>query len=160
MKRLIGAAAVLAVGVSIAVTSIGGAQSTGDRTLTFVEKGGSFKFIDNPPKATKRHRAPSPGDFFVFETPLYDSTNARAGTLIAHCTVEPGAGQLSDCEGTAKLNDGTLAFSGLTGLNSLKNVIAIVGGTGAYEGARGSVVSIARSHADNAPSDDTVHLLG
>ena len=36
--------------------------------------------------------------------------------------------------------------------------IAIVGGTGAYEGARGSVTSVSRG--DNSPySDDTVHLL-
>jgi hypothetical protein len=36
--------------------------------------------------------------------------------------------------------------------------IAIVGGTGAYEGARGSIK--ATSRGDNSPyTDDTVHLL-
>ena len=160
MKRLIGAAAVLAVGVSIAVTSIGGAQTSGDRTLKFVEKGGSGKFVDNAPKADKRHPGPSAGDEFLFTTGLYDTSNARAGTVIAHCQKEPGKGDLFDCQGEAKLKDGTLALSGLTTETTLKNTIAITGGTGAYEGAKGQIISIARSHADNAPSDDTVHLLG
>jgi len=161
MKSIIAAAAVLAVGVSIAVTSIGGAQQpTGERTLKFVEKGGSFKFVDNPPKANRRHPAASAGDGFIFTTNLYDTTNARVGAVLAHCIKEPGAGGFFDCQGEAKLKDGTLSLSGLTTENGLTNHIAITGGTGAYEGARGSVTSVSRSHADNAPSDDTVHLLG
>ena len=160
MKRLIAAAAVLAVGVSIAVTSVGGAQQSGERTLKFVEKGGSGKFIDNPPKASKRHPRPSAGDELLFTTGLYDTNNARAGTVRGHCVKEPGAGNAFDCQADATLKDGTLALSAVTNETSLKTVIAITGGTGAYEGARGSIVSIARSHADNAPSDDTVHLLG
>ena len=161
MKRLIGAAAVLAVGVSIAVASIGGAQtSPGERTLKFVEKGnGSFKFIDNPPKAKSRNSPPSAGDEFLFTNPLYDESGARVGYVTAHCTVEPGV-KVPDCQGEAKLKDGSLSLSGLTNESSLKQTISITGGTGAYEGASGSVVSVARSHADNAPSDDTVHLLG
>ena len=160
MKRLIGAAAVLAVGVSIAVTSIGGAQTSGERTLKFVEKGGSGKFVDNPPKASKRNPRPSAGDEFLFDSGLYDTSNKRVGAIYGHCLKEPGKNGVFDCQGDAKLQGGTLSVSALTTESSLRNVIAITGGTGAYEGARGSIVSVDRSHADNSPSDDTVHLLG
>ena len=160
MKRLIGAAAVLAVGVSIAVTSIGGAQTSGERTLKFVEKGGSSKFLDNPPKATKRHPAPSAGDSFLFSSQLYDESGARVGFVTGQCTIGPGAGRNNpNCAATAKLADGTVTVAGIGG-NSRTTVLAITGGTGAYEGARGSVTSVSRSDADNAPSDDTIHLLG
>jgi hypothetical protein len=160
MKSFIAAAAVLAVGVSIAVTSIGGAQTTGERTLKFVDKGGSFKFVDNPPKGKSRNPAPSAGDEFLFTSNLYDESGARAGYVTAHCAFPPGLKGLADCQGEAKVKDGTVSFSGLQNLNGLKNTFSVTGGTGAYEGARGSITSIARSHADNAPSDDTVHLLG
>jgi hypothetical protein len=160
MKRMIAAAAVLAVGVSIAVTSIGGAQTSGERTLKFVEKGGKSKFVDVAPKSTKRHPAPSPGDEFVFASPLYDESGARAGFVDVHCAVGVGVSRNdADCIGTAKLKDGTISVAGLSG-DSRTTVVAITGGTGAYEGARGSITSIARSGANNAPSDDTVHLLG
>jgi hypothetical protein len=36
---------------------------------------------------------------------------------------------------------------------------AIVGGTGAYAGARGTFTSVDRPGGDNAPSDDTITLL-
>ena len=160
MKRLLLVVPVLAIAAAIAFATSGGAQTGGERTLKFVEKGGSSKFVDNPPKARTRNGPPSPGDEFIFSSPLYDESGARAGLVAIHCTVEVGAARnLADCQGTAKLKDGTLAVSGLSG-DSRKTVVAVTGGTGAYEGARGSVTSVARSDADNAPSDDTVHLLG
>jgi len=159
MKRLIAAAAVLAVGVSIAVTSVGGAQTSGERTLKFVEKGGSSKFINLPP-VQGQHKAPTPGDEFVFASPLYDESGARAGFVDVHCAVGVGVSRnVADCIGTAKLKDGTITVAGLSG-DSRTTVVSITCGTGAYEGARGSITSIARSGANNAPSDDTVHLLG
>jgi len=157
MKRLLGTAAVLAVGVSIAVTSIGGAQAPGERTFKLVEKPISFHFVDNPPHL--KHHRPSPGDTFVFTSRLYDQSGAKVGTLIAHCTISAPASLPAACEGTAKLKDGQLTLAA-AGSNTNTTVIAITGGTGAYEGARGSVTSVTRSKSDNSPSDDTVHLLG
>jgi len=157
MKRLIAAAAGLAVVVSIAVTSIGGAQAPGERTFTLVEKPISSKFIDNPPHL--KHQRPSPGDFFVFSSGLYDGSGARVGTVLGHCTISAPASLPGECEGVAKLKDGQLTFGTAT-TNSRTTVIAITGGTGAYEGARGTVTSVNRTGADNSPSDDTVHILG
>jgi hypothetical protein len=159
MKRLIVAAAVLAVGVSIAITSVGGAQQTGERTFKLVEKGGAFKFVDNPPRQTRRNQPPSPGDFFEFSRKLYDESGASVGLILAHCIIAPGAGVNLDCQGNAKLKDGRLAISAVAG-SSRTTVIAITGGTGAYEGASGSIVAVDRTTADNSPSDLTVHLLG
>ena len=160
MKRLLLVVPVVAIAATVLLTTTGGAQAPGERTLKFVEKGGASKFIDNPPKARTRTGAPSPGDEFIYASPLYDESGARAGLVAIHCTVEVGtARNFADCQGTAKLKDGTFAVSGLSG-DARTTVVAITGGTGAYEGARGSVTSVARSGADNAPSDDTVHLLG
>ena len=162
MKRLIAAAAVLAVGVSIAVTSIGGAQTpTGERTLKFVEKGGSASFVDNPPRATKRHpHAESAGDEFLFDSGLYDASNKRAGAVYGDCHKATGKNALFVCTGEGKLADGTISFSGLINESSMKQTLSVIGGTGAYEGVRGSISSVDRSKADNSPSDDTIHLLG
>ena len=160
MKRLtalsipVAAAAVAAI---FLLPGAGSAQQSGERTFKLVEtgKGASFKFVDVPPRA-KRNR-PSPGDGFVFTTPLKDASGASDGTLTAQCTFTPK--NQSVCNGVFRLKNGTI--TGTTEVNdSLKTVIAITGGTGAYEGARGSITSIDRSHADNSPADDTVHLLG
>ena len=69
---------------------------------------------------------------------------------------ERGAGT---CYGTFLLKGGQLA--GIAGINFAGgNVdhVAIVGGTGAYEGVTGSVVS--RSRGENSRfTDDTIHLI-
>ena len=151
-------AAAAAVAVVVLLPGAGSAQQAGgEQTFKLVEpgKGAAFKFVDIPPRA-KRNR-PSSGDGFVFTTPLNDASGARVGTLAAQCTFTPL--NKSICNGIFHLKDGTI--TGTTELSdSLTTHIAITGGTGAYEGARGTITSVDRSHADNAPADDTVHLLG
>jgi hypothetical protein len=162
MKRL----AVLAVPAAAAVGAIAllpgaGSAQQGDtgQTIKLVESGnGPFKFIDNPPKVTRK-RGPSAGDSFIFANKLTDSSGKPAGTLTATCEVTPSVNSLL-CTGVFKLVNGTITGTALTTENGRKTTIAITGGTGAYEGARGSVESVARSSKQNAPSDDTIHLLG
>jgi allene oxide cyclase len=95
----------------------------------------------------------------VFTSKLEDQNSTRVGTLIGRCMVAAPASLPTECEATAVFNDGTLSVAGVSG-NSRTTRVALTGGTGAYEGARGSVTSVSRSNADNAPSDDTVHILG
>src|SRR5205809_169875 len=68
-------------------------------------------------------------------------------------------GVASTCYGTFGLKGGQLA--GITTVRGEGRItrIAIVGGTGSYEGARGSVISVTRRSNDRF-SDDTIHLIG
>jgi hypothetical protein len=158
MKRMLLLVPVLAVTAAIVLATTGGAQAPGERTLKFVAKGGSSKFVDNPPRQRRRNQPPSPGDAFLFSSPEYDQNGARVGTVVLSCLIGPGKGLPTDCTANLKLSDGTITFAGRA-TGSRTTVLAVTGGTGAYEGARGSVTSINRTSADNSPSDDIIHLL-
>lgn len=139
------------------------AAAHADTTLTFkeVDKGSTFHFIDNPPKATKRSHRPSAGDEFVITTPLADASGKHIGRLQAQCTVtKPGktdSTTASICFGVFSFANGTLdAMVAQTNLNSVTTKGGIIGGTGAYAGARGSFVS----KQTKTGSNDTVDLLG
>ncbi len=152
-------AAVVATVVAGIVTSSGGAQEPGERTFKIIEgSGGTFGFVDNAPKVrTPRRPRLSAGDAFVFTTPLFTEANRRTGTLHVNCVVTRGGTErraASQCNGTFALRDGTLAASAL--LEGDDAVISVVGGTGAYEGARGSITD--RDLPRNR-TEDTIHLL-
>jgi hypothetical protein len=154
------------VTVAVAVTVIAGmlttggaAQAPGERTFKLIQgSGGTFKLIDNAPKARNpRNPRFSVGDAFLFTSPLFNEANNRIGFLQAYCAVARGGRfprATSQCHGTYALRDGTLAASAL--LRRGKATIAVVGGTGAYEGARGSIIdrALPRGRIEN-----TVHLL-
>ena len=158
MKRLFLAAPVIAVAAAVVMATTGGAQAPGERTFKLVERPTSFKFIDQPPRQGQNRR-PTPGDYFVFSSRLFDASGARVGNLIAHCIVPAPSTLPLECEGIFKLKDGQITGAAVT-TESKTTRIAINGGTGAYEGARGTITSVTRTNADNSPADDTVHLLG
>ncbi len=153
------AAAVAATVIAGILTTSGGAQEPGERTFKIIEgSGGTFHFIDNAPKA-KNPRNPrfSAGDGFVFTTPLFNTSNKRIGNIHVQCAVTRGGNfrrASSQCNGTFDLRNGTLAASAV--LNGENAKIAIVGGTGAYEGARGSITD---RDLPRDRTEDTVHLL-
>jgi hypothetical protein len=163
MKRLAVLAVPAAAAAAGAIALLPGAgnaqQGNTGQTIKLVEAGnGKFKFVDNPPKVTKK-RGPGAGDSLIFANKLTDASGKAAGTLVASCDVATQPNTLL-CTGVWKLANGTLTGTALGTLTGRTTTIAITGGTGAYEGARGSITSVARSNADNAPSDDTIHLLG
>ncbi len=152
-------AAVVATVVAGIVTSSGGAQEPGERTFKVIEgSGGTFGFVDNAPKARNpRNPRLSAGDAFVFTSPLFNEANRRIGTVHVYCAVTRGGTQrraASQCNGTYDLRDGSLAASAV--LEGDDAVISVVGGTGAYEGARGSITD--RDLPRNR-TEDTIHLL-
>ena len=133
-----------------------------DTTLTFKEanKGSTFHFIDNPPKAGKSHR-PSAGDQFVVTEPLVDSSGKHIGRLQAQCTVtKPGKTDSTTsaiCFGVFSFANGTLdAMVAESNLNAKATKGGIIGGTGTYAGARGTFVS----KTTKTGNGDTVDLLG
>jgi len=149
-------AAAIAVAALVAVSS-GGAQQPDARTITLIQPddAGSFHFIDNPPRQGEE-APPLAGDMFVGSSPLFTKAGKRAGTLDFQCAVITGGerGRIH-CTGVYSLAGGTIAaqvvFPGFRPVTR----IAITGGTGAYEGARGSIISRERRNE----TVDTIRLL-
>jgi Dirigent-like protein len=157
----------VAVGVFALWAQAGSAQAPGPTTLSLYESanGGTFKLIDNAPRSpvanpeSRKYRF-SVGDELIFSQRVFDH---KGGTRVA------------TLYGVAKVVKGT-TFANLTVASQVTIVftngdqltaqgvwsfaadvrIAIVGGTGTYQGARGSVVS--HNNADDS-SQDTITLL-
>jgi hypothetical protein len=167
MKRVAIIAAVLAAaGASIAVLAGGvGAQQPGGRTFTVLEhnKGSTFNFVDNPPKSrTPRNREPrvSIGDLVAFSQPFTRQDNGKPGELEVTCTATRASRRFElaqfICHGAARLDDGTISLETPLKFGNSRHVdVAITGGTGAYDGARGTMV-----HDESTkPNKNTFELL-
>jgi hypothetical protein len=149
-----------AVAVPVFAQSSGGGQ-----TITFHElnKGSRFAYIDNPPR-NKPHRRPtfSVGDEFVLANPAVDDSGNKIGELRATCTITKRApasnGGLNSghpfCTGAFVTTNGTL-FAETVDSGAKTTNGAIVGGTGAYVGARGTFTST----NTKTGADDVVNLL-
>jgi hypothetical protein len=162
MKRR-GALTVVLVAGAALLTALAGtvsADHAGSTTLTFVERNnqGTFEFIDVRPRSTRRGEpSVSPGDMFLGSNPLYNAANTRRqGKLFFKCTAIVGAKRFEratfQCEGSARLSNGTLAISVLFKGGDPGG--PVIGGTGAYEGASGSFTSDERRRT----SVDTFHF--
>jgi hypothetical protein len=165
MKRLhlLLLAAVAATVVGVVAVTAGQADSPGERTIRLVEKGGSFTFVDNPPTGNARTRLVSAGDFSAGTVQLDDESGKRVGSLQIVCIATVSGKEVRarfQCNGTLSLADGSLAISALQKRHADQDVtyISVIGGTGAYEGARGSVVQTPRPSAGNI-TDDVIHLV-
>jgi hypothetical protein len=138
-----------------AVDAAGGAAQTPPRTFPLFEKDSAGKgvLIDNTP----RSRRPAMGDQFAVRTPLFDVRGGkRQGSLAGLCTImakpKPPGPKLN-CEAVYSLPDGDLIVSGR--VDGGADQLAIVGGTQAYAGARGTLDST----MSKAGTQDTVTLL-
>jgi hypothetical protein len=142
MKRfaVLIAAACAAVISTVAVVGSSGAQEPGPPTgtLAFValDKEASFKFVDVPPR-----RKESAGDQLLITQVLRDTSNRRAGRVHASFEFTPGKPAAAQGTGTFVLGDGQIVASGLLDEQGKTDTLAIVGGTGAYNGARGTLVT-------------------
>jgi len=155
---LLCASVALAAAISAGVAGAASTKSGSSVTLHLVEKDATFKFVDNPPAG--KNVPPSAGDQFAFTSDLLEK-GKRVGTLDATCTVTKGGKHAwSTCTGVMALGSGQLAAIALVPLadNARQPDISIVGGTGAYTGATGTLRSVSRG--PNSPfSDDTIHLI-
>ena len=154
-------AGIAAVLIVVAGAAAATSPQTVAKPMTFhlVEIDHSFGMVDNPPKLKSRHDFFSPGDSFVFSSELKTTSGKHAGWLDAHCTVVTGGkAGLSQCEGTFRLGGGSLIAAATTSLNNAKTNVAIVGGTGAYAGMRGQVVSVSIGGENGNRSNDTFTL--
>ncbi len=138
------------------LTSSGGAQGPGGQTIKLVTKGGKFKFIDHKPRARSEEDA-SAGDQFLLSSPTFKG-GKRVGRLNAACTFTLGGKNgRGICDGAYSLGDGAIFISVTLRGESVSG--AVVGGTGAYVGARGTFKSVDRKNTKGDVSDDTITLL-
>lgn len=159
--RLVAATcAAIAVGV-LGVTAASASATAAKKSVTFhlVEKDAGFNFIDNPPRQGQ-NSPPLLGDQFAFTSELQTRSGAHAGWLEATCTVARGGTRSEGpCYGIFALKGGELM--GMARFKFYGNApgdVVIVGGTGAYQGVTGSIVSVSRSGENSNYSDDTVTL--
>ena len=137
MRRLtlrIGAG--VAASATALVLAVGGsAQGPTPKTIQLVESTPSkFTEVRNPPKGL------SQGDAAVYRAKLTDTSGQAAGTYHSHCLItKAGNRPVALCTDSFFLRDGRITAVG--GVNLDRNqLLPVVGGTGAYEGAQGTLL--------------------
>lgn len=122
----------------VALPALTGAQ-TGARTITVQTKVVDIAKDDIAPKSKSKV---SLGDRLITRQTLYDAGKKALGTLYTDCSgagpTKPIFGATLQCLVAYRLGDGQIVAAGTTRLTAGKP-LAVVGGTGAYAGARGSV---------------------
>jgi hypothetical protein len=174
MRRIVVSVIVAAVGIGLVATT-GSAQNPGQgqgqgRTIVLFEKeeGGSFRFVDAKPFTRLTRGEPrkiSVGDALVLGIPMFADPGAtqRAGRLRVHCLAMNASRRFTRvsflCDGIYKLVGGTIAVSALVRFPESSTStfqLAVIGGTGAYEGASGQVTI---EDPAEGPSKNTIHLV-
>jgi hypothetical protein len=137
MRVLIVVALLLGVaGLALGVASIIKEDEKGSElALTLTVQEGGFKVNDVAPPA-KSEADISSGDSFVFTGAV---SGDREGKLLGVCAVAE-AGEPT-CQVTYRFDDGDVTGAGIPDFSQQAESfqIAVTGGTGAYEGARGQV---------------------
>jgi nucleotide-binding universal stress UspA family protein len=133
---LVGAAA--ALGAACGPDDAGAGEAEGTQRLAYVIEPSdqTVTLVDNPGKRVA-HSKETPGDMAVQEAILRDAEGQRAGEIYATFTTvgKPGIEAVS---ATLDLSDGDLIAQGMIG-NGAEDELGVVGGTGVYSGARGSL---------------------
>jgi hypothetical protein len=154
-----------AVTAALVLSAGGSAQAPGERTFTFFEDASreTGKVIDEAPKSpsknpgSRRFRL-SVGDRLVRMNPILDRRGGtRIGTLYTDVTVVKGNGFENATylgQAVAKLRGGQVDVA-IAFKPARTNTFAVIGGTGAYQGARGSVTEVDQGTGGQV----TVHLL-
>jgi Dirigent-like protein len=146
MQRL--ALIIIAVGAAIISAAVVGSSSgarqpgppTGTLELVTLDRETGFKFVDNPPRRRER-----PGDLFMINAPVRDSASRPVGRLHASfAETQPPPRVVAQGSATFVLGNGQIMVSGLIvdqGRNDHSDTFAVVGGSGAYAAARGTMVT-------------------
>jgi hypothetical protein len=136
MKRLI---LTITACAALAVTALGGAagaQAPSTLQLVQIDREVRTGLVDSPPK-----RRESPGDVFTVRGPVRDAAGGRAGTSNGVFT-QTGP-RTAHGAATFTLPGGRIAVQGVLGLGG-DDTLAVVGGTGTYANATGSVRVVQR----------------
>jgi hypothetical protein len=105
--------------------------------IAFVEHAGDVQTIDNAPQGD------SVGDYLSFSGAIFDADNkSKVGTDSGFCMRTIKAARY-ECSWTVSLAAGQIMIAGPF-LDSGDSTLAVVGGTGKFEGARGEMLLHAR----------------
>jgi hypothetical protein len=157
-KLVSGALALAGVAATVGALAVAtaGAHSIATRDITVNEKTLVFTFTDAPPKM--RDHKLSIGDHVLSRQAMFEG-KARVGTLFLDCSslgpTSPIATAWLQCTATYRFKDGEIIVTG-TEQPGGHDRAAIVGGTGAYIGAKGEIES--REPAKGFDSTDVLHL--
>jgi hypothetical protein len=141
MRRiaLILTAACAAIVGAVALVGSSGAQQPAPPTgtLEFVALDGESReeFIDRPPR-----RRLSAGDQFLVTERLRDSSNRHVGHTHAVFAATPGRPRAFQGSGTIVLDNGQIVAAGALDEQGRTDTLAIVGGSGAFTGAQGTLL--------------------
>ncbi len=127
---LLAAAATVALAGSTLIGSAGAQTTPATLELVQLERDVRGGFVDNPPR-----RRESAGDVFTVRGPVRDAAGRAAGRATAAFTQTAKRSALGAA--TFVLSGGQLMIAGV--VDGGTDTLAVVGGTGAYEGATGSV---------------------
>jgi hypothetical protein len=146
MQRLavITTAACAAIVGVVALVGTSGAQQpgapTGTLELVTLDRETHFTFVDNPPRRQERA-----GDLFTINARVRDGSNRRRGRLHASFTeTQPPPRVVAQGSATFILRKGQIMVSGPIvdrGARDHTDTFAVVGGSGAYTGARGTMLT-------------------
>lgn len=138
--RLIAAVVCAAAGTA-ALSPAGGQADPAPGGMTFLLKFQPrlARFVDAPPKRGLSHL--TPGDVLIGVSKVYDQAGTQSlGRTAELCTITSGGSDFACAlEVTLLLKDGTLVVGGNAHPASTPWTAAVVGGTGAYAGARGTL---------------------
>jgi hypothetical protein len=128
-----------AAAAALAIAAPGGAQSPASTSFSLLQRDDRSHFVDAPPRHGEA-KPPSEGDAYLVSNVLLDPvTKARIGRSHAVCQVTvPGRRAVAICSQTLVTKEGTLALQGAYPLVQERIAFAVVGGTGAYDGAHGT----------------------
>ncbi|MGH3135676.1 MAG: allene oxide cyclase barrel-like domain-containing protein [Gaiellaceae bacterium] len=142
MKRMfVGATLITAATFAIVAAAIAAPSGpdSSTTTLTFVGKATSFTHVDNPPRNVFGQ-----GDYVVYAGV---ETRARGteplGSAAGQCTQHSKTGAKKVtlfCTSTFTLAAGQIIIAGAVVDEAKRSVVAVIGGTGSYRGARGQAV--------------------
>jgi hypothetical protein len=150
-------AAAAAAGVVVAASS--GQTSSVGKTIALYSKARgdtiATAFVDLPPKATKKNpNLVTPGDIIFQTVRLHGKSGAVIGKEYDELTFVTPSNDSSSVDlvrSTFVFADGTIYSVGRHAPGS-NYPDAVIGGTGAYAGARGTLTSA-------GPDEDLIHLL-
>jgi hypothetical protein len=142
------------VAAAAAVAAANGGNAQAGRTIHLLEE-------EAHPIAVPigRHQGVRAGDESVSSRSLFTTQKKPAGQFNYSCVATRGGqNYVLICTGVYELSGGTLVGTAVAVPDGSPNTIhvAVTGGTGAYEGARGSIVSAGSA---TGFAKDTIHLL-
>jgi hypothetical protein len=130
------AAAAAAAATALLLAGGGSAQGPNAQTIQLVERPVQFTEVPNPPKGTTQ------GDEAVLRGQLKDAAGQAVGTDYSVCVaVKGGNHPVGQCTNSYFLQDGRITAVGGVNLDQRKQLLPVVGGSGAYEGAKGTVLT-------------------